>query len=123
MKNSIKTILAIILAICSLQAFGQLAKDQIAGSWQGVLNTGNGEIRLVFNISLVEDNSFKATLDSPDQGATDIPLGEVKVTGDSIRIEAPIVNGFYLGELSSDSSIHGEWHQAGRSLILNLEKR
>jgi pimeloyl-ACP methyl ester carboxylesterase len=122
MKSPTTTILAIILAIFSLQAFGQHENDYIAGSWQGVLNTGNGEIRLVFNISFAEDNSFKATLDSPDQGARDIPLGEVSVTEDSIRIEAPIVNGFYLGELSSDSSISGEWHQAGRSLILDLEK-
>ena len=62
------------------------------------MNTGIQEIRLAFNISLAEDGSYTATLDSPDQGAMAIPLGEVSLTEDSIRIEAPVVN--------------GEWHQA-----------
>jgi len=123
MKTSPKTILTFLLAICSLYAFGQIAKDQISGSWQGVLNTGNGELKLVFNINLLEDDSFTATLDSPDQGTMDIPLGEVSVTGDSIRIEAPIVNGIYLGKLRSESTITGGWHQSGRSLKLDLEKK
>ena len=123
MKAISKSILVFLLAICSLLAFGQVEKDQIPGSWQGDLNTGNGELRLVFNISLVEDNSFKATLDSPDQGAMDIPLGEVNVTGDSLRIAAPNIQGYYLGKVSSDTSITGEWHQAGRILKLDLEKK
>jgi len=61
------------------------------------LNVG-AEIRIVFNLSLNKDQSWNATLDSPDQGAMVILLGEVSLTEDSIRIEAPVVN--------------GEWHQA-----------
>ncbi len=56
--------LAFLLAISSLQAYGQNANDQPAGSWQGVLNTGTMEIRLVFNISVAEDGSLNATLDN-----------------------------------------------------------
>ena len=102
--NITKTILAFLLATFPLQVNGQLADDQITGSWQGVLNTGNMELRLVFNITLSEDGSFNATLDSPDQGAMGIPLGEVSLSRDSLRIEAPIVNGFYLGKISSETS-------------------
>jgi len=118
-----KTILAFLLATFSLQVHGQLADDQITGSWQGVLNTGNMELRLVFNITLSEDGFFNATMDSPDQGAMAIPLGEVSLAGDSLRIEAPIVNGFYLGKFTSDSSIEGEWHQSGMNFKLDLDKR
>ena len=85
MKAISKSILAFLLAICTFQAFGQHASNQMAGSWHGVLNVG-AEIRIVFNLSLNEDLSWNATLDSPDQGAMAIPLGEVSLTEDSIRI-------------------------------------
>ena len=123
MKSTAKNILVFSLVICTFQAFGQPAKDQIPGSWQGVLNVGSQEFRLVFNLSLSEDDSFSATLDSPDQGAMAIPLGEVSLAEDSIRIEAPVVKGFYLGKFTSDSSLNGEWYQSGRSFTLDLGKQ
>jgi len=122
MKTSLRILLSCLLAICSLQVQAQQTSDQLAGSWHGTLNVG-AEIRLVFNLSLNEDLSWNAMLDSPDQGAMDIPLGEVSLTGDSIRIEAPIVNGYYIGEIASESIINGEWHQSGLSLPLELEKK
>lgn len=122
MKTSVKILLAYLLAICSLQVNAQHTSDQVAGSWHGVFNVGT-EIRVVFNLSLNEDLSWKATLDSPDQGAMAIPLGEVSLTEDSIRIEAPVVNGYYIGKIVSESAIYGEWHQSGRSSALELEKR
>ena len=119
MKALSKIVPVFLLSLCSVQASAQFTSDQIAGSWQGVLM----ELRLVFNITVDESGSFNATLDSPDQGAMDIPLGEVSQRGDSLRIEAPIVNGFYRGKLFSDSTMQGEWHQSGRSFNLNLKKQ
>ena len=110
------------MALCALQASGQHTNDHIAGSWQGVLNVG-AELRLVFNISVNEDHSLKATMDSPDQGAMGIPLGEVSLSKDSIRIEAPIVNGYYIGAIASESTIKGEWHQNEMSFKLDLDKK
>jgi len=123
MKATSKYILAFLLATCTFQAFGQLENDQIPGFWQGVLNAGMQEIRLAFNISFTEDGSYTATLDSPDQGAMAIQLGEVSLTEDSIRIEAPVVNGYYIGKIASESTINGEWHQNGLSFKLDLEKQ
>ncbi len=122
MKSFAKFTLAFVLAFCSLPASGQLTNDQLAGSWQGVLNVGT-ELRLVFNISVTEDQSLQATMDSPDQGTMDIPLGEVSLIEDSIRIEAPVLNGFYIGRITSESSIGGEWHQSGMSLKLDLDRQ
>lgn len=123
MKSPVKTILLFLLVMCFLQANGQHTNDQIAGSWLGVLNTGNIELRLVFNISVTEDASFEATLDSPDQGAIAIPMGEVSLTEDSIRIEAPALMGFYIGKITSPSTIEGEWHQSGSNFKLDLDKQ
>lgn len=123
MKASIKITLAFLFSSFSLQGSSEVTNDQIAGSWQGVLNAGGTELRLVFNISVTEEASFEATMDSPDQGAMDIPLGQVNLTGDSIRIEAPIVKSFYVGTWVSVSHMEGQWHQSGRSFKLDLEKQ
>lgn len=117
-----KTILAILVILYALQATGQQTNDYINGSWQGVLNVGT-EIRLVFNISVNDDLSLNATMDSPDQGAMGIPLGEVSLSDDSIRIDAPIVNGYYIGALLSESTMEGEWHQSGMSIKLDLSRQ
>ena len=122
MKSCVKITLAFLVALCALQASGQHTNDHIAGSWQGVLNVA-AELRLVFNISVNEDHSLKATMDSPDQGAMGIPLGEVSLSKDSIRIEAPIVNGYYIGAIASESTIKGEWHQNEMSFKLDLDKK
>lgn len=123
MKRLSKYLLYFLIAIYSLQIYGQQIKDSIPGSWHGVLSAGALELRLVFNISVNEDLSLKATLDSPDQGAMDIPLGEVILSEDSIRIDAPIAQGFYIGRIVSQSSIEGEWHQSGRSFKLDLDRQ
>lgn len=123
MKSVIKILLVVLWTISFQQSFGQVEKEQVAGSWLGNLNAGNIELRLVFNISVAEEASFEATLDSPDQGAMGLPLGEVSVIGDSLRIEAPMIKGFYVGKFTSSTTIEGEWNQAGRSFVLNLDKQ
>lgn len=122
MKALSKLILTFLLVISFQQAFCQIENDYIQGSWQGVLNVGT-ELRLVFNISVNEDLSLNATMDSPDQGAMGIPLGEVSLSEDSIRIEAPIVKGYYIGALVSESTMEGEWHQSGMSFKLDLSRQ
>lgn len=123
MKRLSKHLLCFLVAIYFLPVHGQQIGESIPGSWLGVLDAGAVELRLVFNISINEDSTLKATMDSPDQGAKDIPLGEVKLTEDSIRIEAPGLMGFYIGKIVSQSNIEGEWHQAGRSFQVDLERQ
>jgi pimeloyl-ACP methyl ester carboxylesterase len=122
MKIRTKALLMALCAIFSLPTFSQIEKEKAVGFWLGTLDAGNASLRLGFNISIAEDSSFRATMDSPDQGARDVPMGEVSLVGDSLRIEAPMIGGFYLGKVASSTTINGEWNQAGRSFILNLEK-
>lgn len=108
--------------IISLPVKGQFESQKLSGTWMGSLNAGSSSLRLVFNITVEEDSSLSATMDSPDQGATGIPMGEVSVLDDSLRIEAPMLQGYYVGKISSSDSILGEWHQAGRFFELYLKK-
>ncbi len=122
MRYTFKLFLALFLVFSTIQAQSQSLREYIPGSWQGVLNVGAVELRLAFNISIGEDLSLKATLDSPDQGAVDIPMGKVSLNEDSLKIEAPMIQAYYIGKFEADSSIQGEWHQAGRMFKLDLEK-
>jgi len=123
MKSTVKILVTLLLMGSYLQVHGQFSNEQMAGSWQGVLDAGSTTLRIVFNLSLNDDLTWKANMDSPDQGAMGIPLGEVNLKEDSIRIEAPGLLGYYIGKVLSSSLIEGEWHQAGRSFRLDLGKK
>ncbi len=124
-QPSMKILISFLgLAALTFQyASGQTTQDRISGSWMGTMNAGGTPMRLGFNISLTEEGAYKATLDSPDQGALGIPVGEVSLTGDSIKIDAPMLRGYYLGKLSSKTTIEGEWNQSNQSFALILEKQ
>jgi len=83
-----------------------------AGTWLGTLSVSGVELRIVFNIVKNADGSLKATLDSPDQGAKDIPTDTVKVEGDKLLIEIKGIRGSYSGVFNSTSKeIEGTWTQ------------
>jgi hypothetical protein len=80
-----KVLALIILLNCMLLsqsiAAQQIDKKTITGSWLGKIAAGAVELRIVFNLSVVEKDSLIAILDSPDQGVKNIKLGPVTLTG------------------------------------------
>ena len=93
--------------------------DAMVGAWQGQLDAGSTQLRVVFHIEQ-EADSLTATMDSPDQGATDIPVESVRVKHDTLTLDVPSINGRYVGALAGDKTIEGEWTQAGQSFPLTL---
>jgi pimeloyl-ACP methyl ester carboxylesterase len=112
-----------LMLACTSLLHGQMGKDQAAGSWLGILDAGPMSLRLIFNLSLEGDTGLVATLDSPDQGARGLILGEVSLEGDSLKIEAPMLRGSYQGKFNSFRHIEGTWYQAGRSFDLPLDRQ
>ncbi len=98
-------------------------ETDITGSWLGRLSVGAVELRIVFNISINEEGNYTATMDSPDQGAKDIPMGQVSLSDDSLNIKAPMLYGEYIGVMANDTSIEGTWTQSGMSYELNMIKQ
>jgi pimeloyl-ACP methyl ester carboxylesterase len=97
------------------------AQNAPLGSWAGILEAGGAELRLVFRIERGDNRGLTATMDSPDQGATGIPVSDVTVTGDSITLSVAQISGTYEGMLTSEGSkIEGTWTQGGRSFSLTL---
>ncbi len=123
MKLLSKTIAIFLLFLVLHPANAQVNEGLLAGSWLGTLDAGGVQLRVIFNISVGEEGELVTTLDSPDQGASGIALGETVQWGDSIRIEAPMLLGRYLGKVNSETSMQGVWTQGGNNFELNLEKQ
>ncbi|HCI56319.1 MAG TPA: alpha/beta fold hydrolase [Bacteroidales bacterium] len=124
MKKISIPLLSLIIFLLLKPSFAccQIDKKMLAGSWIGNLETGAINLRLVFNLTLNDMDSLTATLDSPDQGAKNIPLGKVSVRNDSLEIEAPLLKGLYHGIIVNDTLINGTWEQSGMSFNVNLKK-
>ena len=111
-----------VLVSPTVEAQNSIDKKSLTGSWLGKIAAGAIELRVIFNLSLVEKDSLVATLDSPDQGARGIKLGPVTYTGDTFKISAGALLAEYNGTIKNDTLIEGIWKQAGTSNILNLVK-
>ncbi len=95
----------------------------IEGIWEGKLKIPGVELRIVFKISKNPDGTLTATLDSPDQGVTDIPVEEVIFKDNSLRLEVKSVGGVYEGKVSEDFLvIEGEWKQSGGVFPLTVKR-
>ncbi|HZK40280.1 MAG TPA: alpha/beta fold hydrolase [Atribacterota bacterium] len=119
--------LALIIA-CSVSMIG-FAQEQdtseisIEGIWEGKLKVPGTELRIVLNISKNPDGILTATLDSPDQGATGIPVEEVIFKDNILRLEVKSAGGVFEGKVSEDFLvIEGEWKQFGQSLPLTINR-
>jgi hypothetical protein len=121
MKNN-GFMLAALLVLLTCNAMGQKSISDIEGSWSGKLKEAGMELRLVFNFAMTQADTVKATLDSPDQAAMGIPLGRVTFENDTLKVNAPMLRGYYSGVFVGDSTLKGTWTQLGKKYDLDLKK-
>jgi hypothetical protein len=96
----------------------------LEGVWEGVLDTGGGQLHLRFNFTKNTDSSITATVDSVDQGANGLPVASIARTGDTVKMEVKTVGGSYEGTLNKDASaMTGTWSQGGGSLPLTMQRQ
>ncbi len=92
------------------------------GLWQGKLVVPGGSLRIIFKITQKPDGTLAASIDSPDQGASGIPVQEVIAKGDSLILDVSVVAARFEGKLTNDSTLTGVWHQSGTALPLELTR-
>jgi len=112
-----------ILIFATLIFAASLAQAQdIAGDWQGALNTGMGELRLVLHITKAADGTLKAALDSVDQGANGILVNSISLKNSKLSLGIDAVHGTYEGTVAADGkTISGTWSQ-GAPLALDFKR-
>ncbi len=113
-------LLPVLLFVVFSLAYGD---QSIEGTWLGTLKFAGTELRVVFKILKSPDGKLTATLDSPDQGAKDIPVEEVAFQNGHLRLDAKSINGVFEGDIKEDNStIQGQWKQGGVSVPLVLQR-
>ena len=113
---------ALIVAALSLSTVFAAQAQTIAGDWQGTLNVGSAQIRLVLHIVKGNDGSLAATMDSIDQGARSIPASSISLQDSELKFAVVSIHGSYDGKVNSDGTeIDGTWSQGVQSLPLVLK--
>ena len=118
----IRILMSIALLIFSVTQHAMAESTQnsaIAGSWQGALSVSGQSVPLVFHIA----PDLTASMDSPAQGATDIPVESVTIEGQKVSIDVAVAQATFTGKLNEQSNIiEGYWKQGPNKLPLKLEK-
>ena len=101
-----------------------LCAQDIAGDWQGTLQTPTAGIRVVFTIEKGEDGGWKATEFTPDEGSNGVATDSATLQGSDLRLTFDRIRGVYEGKISEDgTSIAGAWTQGkGERLPLDLKR-
>ncbi|GAG67630.1 unnamed protein product [marine sediment metagenome] len=128
-KILFSSLICFVLIIVSCASLVIFAQQQIAseigieGIWQGELKVPGTVLRIVFKISKNPDGTLTATLDSPDQGVTDIPVEEVIFIDNTLRLEVKSAGVVFEGKVGEDFLvIEGEWKQSGGVFPLTLKR-
>lgn len=97
-----------------------LSAQDITGQWNGALNVQGTQLRLVLNIKQI-NGTYEATLDSPDQGATGLPISSITFGNNVLKLSLSNLNASYNGTFSNNA-FTGSWSQGGNSLPLNFKR-
>jgi pimeloyl-ACP methyl ester carboxylesterase len=96
----------------------------LEGNWAGSLQAGDAVLHLVLHVSKTEDGSFKATIDSLDQGVYGIEVTDLTQNGVELRFSVSSVGVQYGGKISADhSGIQGVWSQGNVGLPLSFHRQ
>ena len=112
-----KGTLILITVLTALNVFGQ----DITGQWNGILKVQGTQLRIVFNINKT-DRGYSSTMDSPDQGAKEIPVTSTSFENPVLRLEVSSAGIEYEGTLDKENNVVGNFKQAGYSFPLNLSR-
>ncbi len=94
--------------------------QDISGQWNGMLNIQGTQLRLVFNVT-DHPEGLTATMDSPDQGAKDIPVSKVDFKAPDVTFEISMAGIKYQGELKGNEIV-GTFYQNGMKFPLLLTR-
>jgi uncharacterized protein len=103
---------AFLLIVFALSSACMANGQDVAGDWQGTLNTGTVQLRLILHITKDNKGDLTATLDSIDQGTRGIAVSSISLKNSRLKFDVAAIQGSYQGKLNADASrISGSWHQ------------
>ena len=95
--------------------------QDITGQWHGLLEIPGNPLRLKLEID-ASDSGYTATLYSPDQHDSGIPVNTTTLEGDTLSIAVIALNLTYTGGLANNR-IKGTFNQSGFTLPLEFSRQ
>lgn len=96
----------------------------LEGHWSASLQAGEAVLHLVLHVSKAEDGSFRATIDSLDQGVYGIEVTSLTQKVSTLHFNVASVGASYEGRFAADhASIEGDWTQGSASLPLVFHRQ
>lgn len=111
-----KKLFLLTLMLFSASLFAQ----DITGKWQGAITVPNGKLKLILNIT-TGAGGYTATMDSPDQGAKDIPVSKIGFADNTLTFSVTDAGISYKGTLEN-GIIKGTFNQGAYALPLDLSR-
>lgn len=95
------------------------AAQSVTGRWVGKLQVPEGELTLVLRIQEGEGGKLSAFMDSPDQGANDIPCDSIVYSAPHLKVFIHSIGARYEAMIDGET-LRGQFMQGGLSLPLVL---
>jgi hypothetical protein len=133
--SSARTKIALIIALILLLVVGagvvatwqfmrhrQSASD-LQGFWEGTLSIRTMTLRLVLKVDKAPDGTYTATMDSIDQGASDIPVNTFTLSNRTVQFQLPALRAKYEAGLNARATeMSGEWQQGGTKIPVTFKR-
>ena len=95
---------------------------ELEGDWEGALKSPNGSFRMVFHFKNQPDKTVMATFDTSN--ATNLPLNDMKQTGQKVEFGMRIAHGTFQGTLNKEGTeLVGQFTHEANSTPLTLRKK
>jgi len=107
------------LLLLIITSFAAMAQD-ITGQWNGVLQVSGIQLRIVFHINKTE-SQYSSTMDSPDQGASGIPVTSTSFENSILNLKLPNA-GIEFEGVFKDGIIAGTFKQRAQTFPLDLKR-
>jgi hypothetical protein len=75
------------------------------GNWAGKINTGVMKFTFVFKFWIDDDKTLKGTLDSPEQDLKDVPVNEIIIKDDSLKLDIRSVQRKYYAVMNKNEKV------------------
>ena len=104
-------------------AMPAVSKD-LEGDWTGTIQTPGSDFQVEIHFKNQPDNTLKATIDIPMQNAIDMPIDNVKQTGDKVEFGLKIAHASFEGTLNKDrTELTGQLGHGAQSMAVSLKKK
>lgn len=98
-----------------------VSAQEIAGQWTGTLKLPTTDLKLVFNV-IHSGEKYRATFDSPNQGAKNIPIETTCYENGELIFHIPQIRAEYSGRLNEQGVVEGIFRQSGQEFPMALKR-